>query len=169
MYIIRAASLILLKCNVSFYENFQDNPVQNWPKSWFDCRNNAGINVCVTTTTITTPTTSTIPTTSISPITSTTTTRIKCDGTHENMWSCCTSSNPCEENEGDCDKDSHCNGDLKCGKNNCLLGSNLHAFADCCYKPSTSEQLPLEILPNTVIISFLKWNKVFLHYQYENL
>ena len=35
---------------------------------------------------------------------------------------------PCEENEGDCDNDSHCNGDLKCGKNNCP--ANFHAFAD---------------------------------------
>ena len=63
-----------------------------------------------------------------------------CDGTQENMWSCCTSSSPCQENEGDCDNDIHCNGDLKCGKNNCL-GSNFHAFADCCYKPSTSEKV----------------------------
>ena len=143
-----------LRCNVSYYEIFQDNPVQNWPKSWFDCRNNAGINVCVTTTiTTTTITTPTTPTASTTPTTSTkttpTTTRIKCDGNQENMWSCCTNSDPCQENEGDCDKDSHCNGDLKCGKNNCLGGSNLYEFADCCYKPSTSEKLTSKILTNS--------------------
>ena len=44
---------------------------------------------------------------------------------------------PCEENEGDCDNDSHCNGDLKCGKDNCP--ANFHASADCCYKPETSK------------------------------
>ena len=40
-----------------------------------------------------------------------------------------------QENEGDCDIDSDCNGDLKCGKDNCP-GTNFHAMADCCYKQS---------------------------------
>ena len=33
--------------------------------------------------------------------------------------SCCTSDNPCNLGEGDCDTDEHCIGDLVCGTNNC--------------------------------------------------
>ena len=31
----------------------------------------------------------------------------------------CTSKNPCEENEGDCDNDNECQKGLKCGIDNC--------------------------------------------------
>ena len=65
-----------------------------------------------------------------------------CDGTQANMWSCCSGSSPCQENEGDCDIDSDCNGDLKCGKDNCP-GSNFHAMADCCYEPSKKQTLKI--------------------------
>ena len=46
-------------------------------------------------------------------------------------YSCCTSANPCGLNQGDCDSDDECSGDLKCGTDNCLnfgAGNN----ADCC-------------------------------------
>lgn len=35
--------------------------------------------------------------------------------------------------EGDCDKDDECQGDLKCGVNNC--GGDMDPLADCCYDP----------------------------------
>ena len=47
-------------------------------------------------------------------------------------WGCCSSSNPCGANEGDCDSDNDCSGNLKCGFNNCA-GSQFPSAADCCY------------------------------------
>ena len=55
-----------------------------------------------------------------------------------NNWKCCSSSSTCGEGEGDCDKDSHCEGTLKCGKNNCrgLYDNNsIKSSMDCCYDP----------------------------------
>ena len=46
---------------------------------------------------------------------------------------CCTPSNPCSEWEGDCQDDEDCAGDLKCGKDKCLFGSNLSLRSKCCY------------------------------------
>jgi len=54
-----------------------------------------------------------------------------CDGGD----SCCTSENPCEEGEGDCDYDSHCVGDLQCGKDNCQ-GDTFDSTDDCCFAHS---------------------------------
>ena len=50
-------------------------------------------------------------------------------------WACCSSLNPCEEAEGDCDNDYDCLGNLKCGKNNCH--PPFDEDADCCYDPLT--------------------------------
>ena len=46
-------------------------------------------------------------------------------------------SNKCNLGGGDCDDDSHCNGILTCGNNNCrrdfsLSGSDWASSADCC-------------------------------------
>ena len=46
-------------------------------------------------------------------------------------WGCCSSSNPCGADEGDCDNDNDCSGNLICGVNNCV-GSQFHPAADCC-------------------------------------
>ncbi len=45
--------------------------------------------------------------------------------------SCCTEEYPCGEGEGDCDNDDHCEGDLVCGKNNCV-GDTFEDADDCC-------------------------------------
>ena len=53
-------------------------------------------------------------------------------------WACCTKKDPCYVDEGDCDNDAECAGDLVCGKNNCpetftvRRGKNR---PDCCMKP----------------------------------
>ena len=60
-------------------------------------------------------------------------------------WSCCTISNPCGEGKGDCDNDSHCKANLKCGNDNCNTTLGFHPEMDCCYEPG-----------NLVIISFNK-------------
>jgi len=52
--------------------------------------------------------------------------------------SCCTSSNPCGEGEGDCDKNHDCKENLLCGKDNCKR-SKYPTFSrkdDCCYDPA---------------------------------
>ena len=54
-------------------------------------------------------------------------------------WDCCTTSNPCGENEGDCDNDNECLGHLKCGDktefdDNC--DSTFTSGADCCFDPN---------------------------------
>jgi len=49
--------------------------------------------------------------------------------------SCCDSKpDGCLEGEGDCDTDSHCAGDLVCGKDNCV-GEGFDKSDDCCYQP----------------------------------
>merc|ERR1711971_821765 len=49
-------------------------------------------------------------------------------------WDCCTISSPCGQNEGDCDSDEECSGNLLCGSNNCE--SQFSDAADCCYEPN---------------------------------
>ena len=53
---------------------------------------------------------------------------MRCDPKN-NHWSCCSDTTPCGVGEGDCDRDSHCAGDLRCGKDNCPAG---HENMDCC-------------------------------------
>ena len=50
----------------------------------------------------------------------------------EEKWSCCSISKKCGLNEGDCDSDNDCLGNLRCGLNNCV-GSQFHPEADCCH------------------------------------
>lgn len=52
---------------------------------------------------------------------------------------CCSVLNPCKMDEGDCDKDSECEDDLVCGRDNC--GKPFPSEADCCVKgPSVREK-----------------------------
>ena len=60
---------------------------------------------------------------------------VTCDGSQSDMWSCCSSSSLCGEGEGDCDSDTHCFGNLKCGSDNCIGFES--STADCCYLPTT--------------------------------
>ena len=62
----------------------------------------------------------------------------KCDWTgssDDETWSCCTVDKPCQENEGDCDNDNECAGNLVCGNNNC--GGIFSSSADCCIRKIT--------------------------------
>merc|ERR1719483_711710 len=52
-----------------------------------------------------------------------------CDG-HPYDRSCCTRKAPCGINQGDCDRDNQCSGNLVCGKNNCPV--RFPSGADCC-------------------------------------
>ena len=59
----------------------------------------------------------------------------RCDPKDEN-WECCSDTTPCGIGEGDCDDDSHCAGNLRCGENgdysdNCSPDSDM----DCCSLP----------------------------------
>ena len=54
-------------------------------------------------------------------------------------WSCCTSTNQCGIGEGDCDTDSHCSGNLKCGTDNCDTTLGFSPTYDCCYDPATTQ------------------------------
>ena len=53
---------------------------------------------------------------------------MRCDP-KKNHWSCCSDTTPCGVGEGDCDRDSHCAGDLKCGQDNYPAG---HPMMDTC-------------------------------------
>lgn len=48
--------------------------------------------------------------------------------------SCCTPAEPCAVNQGDCDADPDCQGNLICGEDNCnLVGSGFPSNSyDCC-------------------------------------
>ena len=50
-------------------------------------------------------------------------------------YGCCTSTNQCGIEEGDCDNDSECSGNLKCGYNNCNTTLGFPSDYDCCYDP----------------------------------
>ena len=57
--------------------------------------------------------------------------------THGNpnwFWNYCSKHNMCKEGEGDCDADLECEGELKCGDDNC--NGFLHQNADCCFEPA---------------------------------
>ena len=58
-----------------------------------------------------------------------------CNGTHERTESCCSNTNLCTVNQGNCVVDSDCIGNLRCGKNNC--DSKFPKGTNCCYKPPT--------------------------------
>ena len=45
----------------------------------------------------------------------------------------CTNSNPCGEDEGDCDHDGQCKENHMCGNNNCRSSLGFEYFYDCCY------------------------------------
>ena len=47
---------------------------------------------------------------------------------------CCSVEAPCAINQGDCDENSECQGDLVCGKDNCP--APFPSTADCCESPS---------------------------------
>ena len=55
-----------------------------------------------------------------------------CNGTpYDNE--CCSSKQQCGINEGDCDSNDDCIGDLVCGKDNCP--THFPSDADCCQYP----------------------------------
>ena len=61
-----------------------------------------------------------------------------CDGVNYDN-ECCSVVAPCAINEGDCDSDSECQGNLICGSNNCP--APFPSDADCCYSSSGKEIL----------------------------
>ena len=69
------------------------------------------------------------------PLTSSTTflPKARCQGRNVDKGKCCSTGNPCEEGEGDCENDSECSGSLVCGINNCKqFGQFFHSKDDCC-------------------------------------
>ena len=53
------------------------------------------------------------------------------DDYFDNTWFCCTDSKPCGVNEGHCDSNDECYGDLLCGTENC--SPSFPYYIDCCY------------------------------------
>ena len=60
-----------------------------------------------------------------------------CNAIDDNVYTCCSASNQCDRNQGDCDSDSECSGDLICGSNNCK--SPFPIDADCCEAAGNSK------------------------------
>ena len=48
----------------------------------------------------------------------------------DDIYTCCSSSNQCGANQGDCDSDNDCSGSLVCGEDNCQPPFPIDA--DCC-------------------------------------
>ena len=60
--------------------------------------------------------------------------KIHTDLRHEKLQvDSCTISNPCQKNQGHCQSDEECQGNLKCGNDNCPPESGYHAKDRCCY------------------------------------
>ena len=58
--------------------------------------------------------------------------QIKCNGgTESEISKCCGWNGPCRLDQGDCEYDYECEGDLVCGKNNCGPEFYWH-LSDCC-------------------------------------
>ena len=66
---------------------------------------------------------------------------IQCTGC-DNVWSCCSSASPCNDEQGDCDTNDDCIGDLVCGISNCI-GSKYPPNVDCCTTESKGTKLAL--------------------------
>ena len=62
---------------------------------------------------------------------------VKC--AYENDF--CTSENLCGSDEGDCDTHDECQTGLFCGSNNCPNDLGFHAEYDCCYAPTSGDEL----------------------------
>ena len=63
----------------------------------------------------------------------------RCQGRNVDQGKCCTTENPCDEGEGDCESDFECSRSLICGINNCKqFGDVFHPKDDCCVKPTAS-------------------------------
>ena len=54
---------------------------------------------------------------------------IKCSATNWG-YGCCTTYDPCTLNQGDCNSDDECYGDLKCGTDNCLRFNDSGTYVD---------------------------------------
>ena len=70
---------------------------------------------------------------------------------------CCSNSNHCNVEEGDCDMDSYCKAPLMCGNDSCRnyfssLYADRECTADCCESISSS-QGRLQLLSNTININ----------------
>ena len=77
-----------------------------------------------------------------------------CDGGN----SCCRAENPCFENEGDCDEDEDCFGELICGQgsgkdDNCPSTATFQSTDDCCYRGKNHGLSFLELWMNERIDS----------------
>ena len=81
----------------------------------------------------------------------------RCTATNWDL-NCCTSANPCGINQGDCDSDDQCYGDLKCGSNNCI-GFVGDSGADCCMLVGIHDNA-LKIANNEVDIANIKVSSV---------
>ena len=57
---------------------------------------------------------------------------------------CCSEEGPCKVGEGDCDRDSDCEGSLVCGTDNCPWGDE----DDCCMIPGKPCQMTFVIMGN---------------------
>ena len=53
-----------------------------------------------------------------------------CNAIRDDTYTCCTASDPCDINQGDCDSDNDCSGYLICGNDNCK--SPFPSDVDCC-------------------------------------
>ena len=60
-----------------------------------------------------------------------------CNAIEGDPFNCCTSTNQCDRNQGDCDTDSECIGDLICGTENCKYP--FPSDADCCEGAGNSQ------------------------------
>ena len=71
---------------------------------------------------------------------------------------CCTATNPCDVDQGDCDTDEECKTGLRCGTDNCSIKTGLEwdATDDCCYAPGGIEL----ILTTKQIITLLKYTDI---------
>ena len=92
--------------------------------------------------------------------------RSGCDWSGLKKWSCCSITNLCGENEGDCDSDAHCLNDLKCGTENCV-GPHFNPLADCCFSAVATE--PLVVPPQAEVQSkdFEEENKEQRNFNYH--
>ena len=65
----------------------------------------------------------------------------------------CSTDEPCEGNEGDCDSDYECKSNLFCGSNNCPDSLRVLSSIDCC-EPKGDKTLCLSI-PHIILILFI--------------
>ena len=84
-----------------------------------------------------------------------------CNGSnYDDLYTCCTKEEPCDEWEGACNSNDECMSPLECGQSNCQITSSTTHYSgsqkfDCCYSSMYFNIKKMQSLTYDFISTFL--------------